>query len=102
MTLATILADTLIGLFVEVVECTDPGKVGLKGKITNETKNLLVIQTEKGEKKVSKDESVFVFKYKSKNVKVIGKLLVSRPEDRIKRAPKLLRRWRFPAFFLKR
>ena len=102
MPLEDILADDLIGLEAEVAECTDPGKAGIKGKIVDETKHLLVIATEKGEKKVSKSESTFVFKYKGKKVKVVGKLLVSSPEDRIKKAPKLLRRWRFPAFFFKK
>ena len=97
-----ILADDLIGLEAEVVESTDPGKVGIRGKIVDETLNLLTIKTENEEKRVSKAESTFVFKYKGKQVKVIGKLLVSRPEDRTKKAKKLLRRWRFPAFFLKR
>ena len=97
-----ILADDLIGLEAEVAESTDPGKVGIKGKIVDETLNLLTIATENGEKRISKAESTFIFKYKGKKLKVIGKLLVSRPEDRIKKAPKLLRRWRFPAFFLKK
>ena len=97
-----IIADELIGLTAEVVESSDSGKLGLKGKIVDETKNLLTILTENGEKRIPKAEATFVFNYKGKKVKVNGKLLVSRPEDRTKKAPKLLRRWRFPAFFLKK
>ncbi|HDR53512.1 MAG TPA: ribonuclease P protein component 1 [archaeon] len=102
MTSRDILADELIGLRASVATCTDPGKAGLRGKIVDETKNLLILETEKGEKRVPKAESVFVFDYKGKKVKVDGRLLVSRPEDRIKKASGLLRKWRFPAFFFKK
>ena len=102
MSLKDILADDLIGLEAEVASSTDPGKAGLKGKITDETMNLLVIKTEKGEKRVPKAESTFIFKYKGEKLKVDGRLLVSRPEDRIKKSKKLLRRWRFPALFFKK
>lgn len=102
MGIEDILADELIGLRVEVVESTDPGKVGLKGKIVDETKHLLVLETEKGAKKVPKAESVFVFNYKGKKVKVDGRLLDSRPENRIKKARHISRKWRFPAFFFKK
>ena len=97
-----ILADELIGLEVEVVECSDTSKVGIKGKVVDETLKMMIIETKKGEKKIAKDECVFCFKYKEQQVYVDGKMILSRPEDRIKKAKHLLRKWRLPKFFFKR
>jgi len=76
----------LIGLEVEVVKSTNKSQIGIKGKVVDETYKMLVIETEKGEKKVAKKDCVFVFKIPSgKKVQVEGWLLVGKPEDRIKR-----------------
>ena len=97
-----IIADELIGLEVEVVESTDKNKIGIRGRVIDETMKMLVIETEKGIKKVPKAECAFIFSYKGKKVKVDGRLLVARPEDRIKKALHLRRKWRIPEFFFKR
>jgi len=76
----------LIGLEVEVVNSTNKSQIGIKGRVVDETYKMLVIETEKGEKKVAKKDCVFVFKIPSgKKVQVEGWLLVGKPEDRIKR-----------------
>lgn len=75
----------LTGLQVEIVKSTDPGKVGITGKITTETKNLIKIQTAQGEKTLPKKECVFRFTLQSTKVDVNGEKLVGRPEDRIKK-----------------
>ena len=96
-----ILADELIGLYVEVAESTDKGKVGIKGRVVDETMKTLRIKTDRGIKTVPKAECIFVFEYGGKKIKVDGRLLVARPEDRIKKARHLKRKWRIPEFFLK-
>jgi ribonuclease P protein subunit POP4 len=96
-----ILADELIGLEVRVVESSDRSKVGAAGKVVDETFNTLVVRTKDGEKVLPKEECVFSFKYKGKNVAVDGKMLLSRPEDRIKKSAHIQRKWRFPSFFFK-
>jgi len=96
-----IVADELIGLKIEVLESKDRGKKGIKGKVIDETMKMLIIETEEGIKKVPKAECIFVFDYKGKRVKVDGRLLVGRPEDRIKKALHLKRKWRIPEFFFK-
>jgi ribonuclease P protein subunit POP4 len=96
-----ILADELIGLPVKVAESSDASKVGIAGKVVDETFNTLTIRTNKGEKVLPKDECVFSFIYKGKDVFVDGKMLLSRPEDRIKKAGHIQRKWRFPSFFFK-
>lgn len=97
-----LLADELIGLPVRVVRSTDPGKEGLKGRVLDETYGTLRIETESGTKTVPKAECTFAFHYKGEWREVDGRLLVARPEDRIKRGRRLSRKWRFPEFFFKR
>ena len=76
----------LIGLKVEIIECTNRENVGLKGIVIDESYNIIKIETKKGEKSIPKNITVFKFTLPNgKNVKVNGKLLVARPEDRIKK-----------------
>jgi ribonuclease P protein subunit POP4 len=77
----------LIGLEVKIEKSTDPTQKGLKGRIIDETYNTFKIETESGKEKViPKKNSVFVFSLPSgEKVEVDGKLLIARPEDRIKK-----------------
>ncbi|MGC8993564.1 MAG: ribonuclease P protein component 1 [Candidatus Aenigmatarchaeota archaeon] len=76
----------LIGLEVEVKKSTNKYQEGIKGRVVDETYNMLVIETPKGEKKIEKKSCIFIFKLPSgKRVEVDGKLLVGRPENRIKK-----------------
>ena len=86
-----LIRHELIGLEVKIKSSTDPTLKGVKGKVVDETYNMLVIETSKKEIKVPKKNCVFVFTLPSKlKVQVDGKLLVGRPEDRIK---KKIPRW---------
>ena len=82
----------LIGLDVEVVESTNSDAVGVKGKVINETRNMLVIETaNKEEKSFVKEQCTFLFTLPTGGeVEIEGRLLVARPEDRIK---KKLKQW---------
>lgn len=86
----------LIGLQVEVVSSSNKSHVGAKGTVTDETRQTLTIETEKGrgkkaERNFAKDQCTFRFTLPSgQKVKVDGRLLVARPEDRIK---KKLKKW---------
>ena len=73
----------LIGLRVEVVSSTNPCLVGIKGKVVDETRNMLIIEMDDEEKIVPKDCCTFLFELEDCYVKVEGGLLVARPEDRI-------------------
>ncbi|MEK6851007.1 MAG: ribonuclease P protein subunit [Candidatus Thermoplasmatota archaeon] len=75
----------LIGLSVVVSGSTDPSLVGLRGVVTDETKNMLTVDTEKGERRVPKHGTSFKFEVQG-GVRVEGDELLFRPEDRIKRA----------------
>ncbi|HJW96885.1 MAG TPA: ribonuclease P protein component 1 [archaeon] len=81
----------LIGLEVKLVVCSNKQLEGLSGTVTDESRNMLTIETPKGEKSLAKEDCTFSFHIPSGEwVKVDGSLLVARPEDRIK---KRLRRW---------
>lgn len=73
----------LIGLTADVVESTDPGREGTTGTVIDETRNTLVLGTDEGEKTIPKQESVFRFYIGDLKVRVDGKLLTGRPEERI-------------------
>jgi ribonuclease P protein subunit POP4 len=77
----------LIGLETEITESKNHGMVGIKGIVIDETRETLKLRNEKGEEKVIiKNQSKFKFSLPDKEaVEVDGKLLVGRPESRIKK-----------------
>lgn len=75
-----------IGTEAEVSKSTHPGYVGISGKIIDETRNTLTILHEGKRKIVVKDYAVFHFKFSDGTVvEIDGKILVGRPEDRLKK-----------------
>ena len=75
----------LIGLKVKVGESTDP-KLKISGTVIDESYKTLKVETKDSEKTLIKENCVFIFTLPDKTkVQVDGKLLVSRPEDRIKK-----------------
>ncbi|MBS7655369.1 ribonuclease P protein subunit [Candidatus Bathyarchaeota archaeon] len=81
----------LIGLKVKISCCKNLQLNGLEGLIIDETKNTLCIQTNGKIKLIPKDISIFhIFLPNGKIVEVNGKILVGRPENRLKMR---LKRW---------
>ncbi|MFH2106990.1 MAG: ribonuclease P protein subunit [Candidatus Micrarchaeota archaeon] len=82
-----LLFHTFIGLEVEVSNCSDRKHIGLKGKIIDETKNLIVIETVKGkEVKLPKASCIFLFHLDDgKTEEVEGKKIAFRPYERGKK-----------------
>ena len=80
-----------IGLDTTVVKSSNPDVVGLSGKVVDETRNTLTILQDNTEKVIVKDTSVFEFVLPDKTVvEIDGKVIMGRPEDRLKRRPKRL------------
>lgn len=80
-----LIRHELIGLRVEVANSTNKFHVGIRGLVVDETKNLLVIETDKGIKKIQKKGTDFIFMIPDgKSVKVKGTIIVKRPEERVK------------------
>ncbi|MEM5799438.1 MAG: ribonuclease P protein component 1 [Candidatus Aenigmatarchaeota archaeon] len=91
ITSQNVVRHELIGLRVEVKKATNKYLTGIKGVVVDETYNMLTIESDGKEKKVQKKGTIFIFHLPNgKRVEVDGGLLVSRPEDRIK---KKLPRW---------
>lgn len=82
----------LIGLGIEVKEAKNPKSAGIKGKVIDETRNTLKIEKGDGkEATLIKEDCSFVFTLPDgRKVRVDGKILVARPEDRVK---KRFKRW---------
>ncbi|MCS7138585.1 MAG: ribonuclease P protein subunit [Crenarchaeota archaeon] len=72
----------LIGLPVRVLN-HEGGPTTFSGKVIWETKNTLIILSEKGRRLIiPKQRKVFIFKLGDKDVALRGELLAFRPEDR--------------------
>jgi len=82
----SVIRYEFIGTQAKVAKSLDPGYVGAVGKIVNETRNTFTLQSEEKRKIIPKNSSIFHFRFQDGTVvEVDGKLLVGRPEDRLKR-----------------
>jgi len=91
ITLKNLLKHELIGLEARVLKSQNKSELGITGKVVNETKNTLVIQTRDRDKTIQKRGREFVFTLDGKTLKVRGSAIFGRPEDRIK---KKVKKWK--------
>jgi ribonuclease P protein subunit POP4 len=90
ITVGNILRHELIGLPVEVVHASNPAQEGIAGRIIDETRNMLVIETSRGIKRIEKAHATFRLQIPDGTVvDVSGSALVSQPEKRISKASKM-------------
>ena len=81
-----IIKEEFIGLWAEVVASKHPGYVGIRGRVIDETRNMLVIEHEGRRKMVPKAVCTFHFTWPDGTVvEIDGRLIVGRPEDRLKK-----------------
>jgi ribonuclease P protein subunit POP4 len=83
ITLENITMHELIGLDATVVESNNAAIVGLSGKIVDETKSMLVLDTKNGMKKIPKGGTQWKFSLGSTDAFVSGNMLTKRPQERI-------------------
>lgn len=75
----------LIGLKVKIAKSTDPTQK-FAGTVVDETYNTLKIEAKGKERIIPKKNSIFIFILPNgMKVEVEGNILISRPEDRIKK-----------------
>ena len=79
----TIVRHELIGLDTHVVESSNLQLVGLNGRVINETKSMITINTKKGKKMIPKLTSNLKFSIKGESIVVKGSSIVKRPFERI-------------------
>lgn len=82
MNINEVIKYEFIGENIKVVDAKNKDLIGVQGKVINETKNMFVLENEK---KLIKDQCVFDISIGEKVFRIDGKLLVGRPEDRIKK-----------------
>lgn len=75
----------LIGLQVEILGATDPTHARLRGRVVDETRNMLVLEIQGEEKRIPKHGSRFRFDVQG-GLEVEGDEIRFRPEDRVKKA----------------
>lgn len=86
-----IIRCEFIGSQGKVTRSSHQDYVGLSGPVIGETKNTLTLLSKGKEKNVIKETSVFNFQFQDGTiVEIEGKLLVGRPEDRLKKNIKRL------------
>ena len=78
-------AHELIGLNAKVIKSADANKMGLSGRIVDETKNVFEIEERGKTMKIPKREVVMEFRLSGKSLgKIECSRIICRPEDRIK------------------
>jgi len=85
-----ILRHELIGLPVEVVHAANPAQQGIAGRIIDETRNMVVIRTSRGTKRIEKAHATFRLTVPDGTVvDVSGGALISQPEKRVSKVSKM-------------
>jgi len=82
-----IIRHELVGLQVKVAHSSHQELIGLEGRVINETNKTITLEDGAGnEKTIPKGSTTFHFKLPNGNiVEINGRIIVSRPEDRIKK-----------------
>ncbi|MBW6451819.1 MAG: ribonuclease P protein subunit [DPANN group archaeon] len=82
----------LIGLEIKIIKSTNNMILNIKGKIIDETKKTITIQTDTQRIIIIKENCVFEIITRDNNkIEINGKLLYGRPEERIKK--KMPKKW---------
>ncbi len=87
ITAKNLLYSTFIGLEAEIANSSQRGLIGLRGKVVDETKNMIVIENEGGRAvSVPKNSSTFRFICEDgEKVDVDGRDIQFRPHERPKK-----------------
>ena len=83
ITADNITTHELIGMETEISDSSNPQLVGLNGRIVDETKSMILVNTKKGIKSIAKSNSDWKFTIDSKDVIIKGSTIVKRSFDRL-------------------
>lgn len=81
-----IVLHELIGLDAEVLDSKDSSQIGIRGRVINETKNLLYLKHDSKTKRVVKKISKFRFVHGNDSFVVYGSEINFRPYERTEKA----------------
>jgi ribonuclease P protein subunit POP4 len=79
-----IVKAELIGKEAAIVDAKNRANIGIKGRIIDETRNTITIDTKSGKKRVIKQNITIEITHDNKKVRIDGKMLSAAPEERIK------------------
>ncbi len=86
-----IIREEFVGTNTVVVDSPHAGYLSLNGEVRRETRNTFLIEQQGKMKRIVKDQAVFQFKFIDGTVvEIEGRLLVGKPEDRLKKTMKRL------------
>lgn len=85
LTHLNITQHELIGLRVRIIHSDNPSQIGIEGAVVDETRNTLTIRDKGKVKKVLKSQIKMEIEINDAVVEVDGKVLLKRPEERVKR-----------------
>ena len=75
---------------MEVINADNPSLIGIKGKVIDETKNMLTIEKENGEtKQLVKKQVTIKTEIEGKEYIIQGEMLQGRPEERLKKKTRI-------------
>jgi len=82
----------LIGLDVLVESSSEPGIVGLRAQVVDETRNTFLLETERKVVRIPKKNTSLIFLLPNgQKVRVAGSILISQPENRISKRMQRMR-----------
>jgi len=85
MEISDVVKHELIGLNIKVIDSKNKSDIGIEGTIIDETKNTVIIETtDEKRKTLFKQNIIIETKINNKKIKINGKGLLGRPQDRIK------------------
>ena len=83
ITADNIISHELIGMHTEIANSSNPQIIGLNGRIVDETKSMITINTVKGIKSIAKSNNSWKFSINNKDVIINGSKITKRSFDRI-------------------
>ncbi len=82
----------LVGREAQVKNAPDRSQVGLRGKIVDETLKTIIIKENNRLWRVPKQGATFIVQLPSHRIEVLGDTLIQRPEERLKKWWKKIRK----------
>ena len=80
-----LISHELIGIKTEVQESSNSQIIGLSGQIVDETKHMLLLDTDNGFKMLPKKQNTWGFSLKDQKISIFGSLLEKRSFERLVR-----------------
>jgi len=83
ITADNITTHELIGMDTEITNSSNPQLIGLNGRVVDETKSMIIINTVNGTKSIPKSNNDWKFTVDSKDIIINGSKIAKRSFDRL-------------------